>query len=72
MAPEQRPSVNVIRMCWARIADLTRLALADLAITAQADVLVGTLSSNWPRLADELRRAGGKARVPVATPEGRL
>jgi len=56
----------------ARIADLTRLALADLAITAQADVLVGTLSSNWLRLADELRRAGGKARVPVATPEGRL
>jgi hypothetical protein len=55
-----------------RMADLTRLAIADLAITAQADVLVGSLSSNWPRLADELRRAGGKARVPVATPEGRL
>ena len=56
----------------AHMPDLMRLALADLAITAQADVLIGTLSSNWPRLADELRRAGGKARVPVATPEGRL
>jgi hypothetical protein len=55
-----------------RMADLTRLALADLAITAQADVLVGSLSSNWPRLADELRRAGGKGRVPVGTPEGKL
>jgi hypothetical protein len=52
-----------------RMTQLVRLALADLFITAQSDVLVGTLSSNWARLSDMIRRANGKARVPVATPE---
>lgn len=54
------------------MADLVRLALADMAITAQADVQVGTLSSNWARLTDELRRANGRARVPYLTPERKL
>lgn len=39
--------------------ELMRLALVDLFITVQADAFVGTLSSNWARLADELRRANG-------------
>jgi hypothetical protein len=54
------------------MADLVRLALADMAITAQADVQVGTLSSNWARLMYELRRAYGKFRAPYLTPEEKL
>lgn len=52
-----------------RMVQLMRLVLADLYITAQADVLVGTLSSNWAELGDELRRANGKGRMPYLSPE---
>lgn len=52
-----------------RMVQLVRLALADLFITAQADVLVGTLSSNWAEISDELRRANGKGRIPYLSPE---
>ena len=63
--------MHTLRSGW-RMDQLVRLALADLFITVQADAFVGTLSSNWARLTDELRRANGKARVPYATPEGFL
>jgi hypothetical protein len=33
------------------------------------DVFVGTRSSNWCRVIDELRKANGKARVPFYSPE---
>jgi hypothetical protein len=46
------------------------VSLADLYISSLADIFVGTLSSNWCRLADELRKAHGKAGLPYLTPEG--
>ena len=52
-----------------RMTELVRLAVADLLITAQADVMVGTRSSNWARLGDEFRLANGKGVVPYLDPE---
>jgi len=49
--------------------DMVRLALADVFVTAQADAQAGTLSSNWCRVADMLRRANGRGRLPYVTPE---
>jgi len=49
--------------------DMVRLALADVFVTAQADVQAGTLSSNWCRVGDMLRRANGRGRLPYVTPE---
>jgi hypothetical protein len=46
------------------------VSLSDLYISSLADIFVGTLSSNWCRLADELRKAHGKAALPYLTPEG--
>lgn len=46
------------------------ISLSDFYATA--DIFVGTLSSNWCRLTDELRKVQGKARVPYLTPEGTL
>jgi hypothetical protein len=46
------------------------VSLADLYISALADVFVGALSSNWCRLTDELRKAHGKAGMPYLTPRG--
>lgn len=37
------------------------VSLADLYISSLADIFVGTLSSNWCRLADVLRKAHGKS-----------
>ena len=62
-------------MSWAgtwRMDQLVRLAVADLFITSMADVTVGTLSSNWCRSSDALRRAAGRGRVPYVTPERTL
>jgi hypothetical protein len=62
-------------MSWAgswRMDQLVRLAVADFYITAMADAAAGTLSSNWCRAPDALRRAAGRGRVPYATPEGTL
>lgn len=42
--------------------------LTDLYIEANADLHVGTLTSNWCRLVDELRLALGKI-IPYYTPE---
>jgi hypothetical protein len=55
-------------MSW-RMNELVRLALAHMYISAPADVVVGTLSSNLARLADEFRRANGKVRIPQLNPE---
>lgn len=44
--------------------------LSDLFIEANADVHVGTLTSNWCRLVDEMRLAMGKT-IPYYTPENR-
>jgi hypothetical protein len=52
-----------------RMAELVRLAWADLFITVQADVFVGTLSSNWAELGNDYRRVSGKASVPHLNPE---
>ena len=52
-----------------RMEELVRLALADLLITVQADIFVGTLSSNWADLGDDLRRVNGKAWMPHLNPE---
>ena len=44
--------------------------LTDLFIEANADVHVGTLTSNWCRLVDEMRLVLGKT-IPYYTPENR-
>lgn len=75
---EDRPSgglsmENVVE--WANTKKMEKIvqhALADLYITAQADVHVGTLSSNWCRIHDELRRTNGRGRLPYVTPENKL
>jgi hypothetical protein len=46
------------------------VSLSDLYISSLADIFVGTLSSNWCRLTDELRKAHGKAGLPYLTPQG--
>jgi hypothetical protein len=46
-------------------------SLADLYVQAHADVWVGTLSSNWCRMVDELRSAAGKTCLPFLDVDGR-
>ena len=48
-----------------------RNSLADLFVQVHADVWVGTLSSNWCRLVDELRSAMGKTCLPYLDVDGR-
>ena len=60
--------VSKVTGSW-RMSELVRLAVADIFVTAQADVMVGILSSNWARLGDEFRRANGKGVVPYLNPE---
>jgi hypothetical protein len=50
----------------------TLMALLDLFLSMHGDIFVGTLSSNWCRMYDELRKANGKARIPFLTPEHHL
>jgi hypothetical protein len=45
--------------------------LSDLYIEANADLHVGTLTSNWCRLVDEVRLMLGKT-IPYYTPENKL
>ncbi|CAF3376608.1 unnamed protein product [Rotaria sp. Silwood1] len=45
--------------------------LSDLFIEANADLHVGTLTSNWCRLVDEMRLVLGKT-IPFYTPENRF
>jgi hypothetical protein len=49
--------------------ELVRVSLADLFIQVQGDVFVGTRTSNWCRLIDEIRKVAGKARIPFFSPE---
>lgn len=49
-----------------------RFALVDLYVQAHADVHVGTLSSNWCRMVDELRSAVGKTKTPFLDVDGRF
>jgi hypothetical protein len=46
------------------------VSLSDVYISSLANIFVGTLSSNWCRLADELRKAHGKTALPYLTPSG--
>ena len=45
--------------------------LSDLFIEANADLHVGTLTSNWCRLVDEIRLVLGKT-IPFYTPENKV
>ena len=68
-----RAARNVI---YATLIHMTRVQrrnivlefLSDLFIEANADLHVGTLTSNWCRLVDEIRLALGKT-IPYYTPE---
>ncbi|CAF1580815.1 unnamed protein product [Didymodactylos carnosus] len=51
-----------------RLSQIALNFLTDLYIEANADMHVGTLSSNWCRLVDELRLSAGK-KIPYYTPE---
>lgn len=48
----------------------TYVSLVDLYVSVLADIFVGTLSSNWCRLADEFRKVFGKGALPYLTPSG--
>lgn len=61
---------EVARYHTAKMELQVLLTLAEVFISASADVLVGTLSSNQCRLMDELRKLQGKGRMPYLTPEG--
>jgi hypothetical protein len=63
---------EVARYHTAKMELQALLTLAEVFISASADVLVGTLSSNQCRLMDELRKLQGKGRMPYLTPEGQL
>jgi hypothetical protein len=45
--------------------------LSDLFIEVNADLHVGTLTSNWCRLVDEVRLVLGKT-IPYYTPENKF
>lgn len=53
-----------------QIGTQMRLSLTDLFLEAHADAHVGTLSSNWLRLVDELRMSAGKLAFPFVDVEG--
>jgi Alpha-(1,6)-fucosyltransferase N- and catalytic domains len=63
---------EIARYHTAKIELQVLLTLAEVFISASADVLVGTLSSNQCRLMDELRKLQGKGRTPYLSPEGQL
>ena len=46
-----------------------KVSLGGLFISIQGDLFVGTRSSNWCRLIDEIRKVRGKARIPYFSPE---
>jgi Alpha-(1,6)-fucosyltransferase N- and catalytic domains len=63
---------EVARYHTAKMELQVLLTLAEVFVSASADVLVGTLSSNQCRLMDELRKLQGKGRMPYLTPERQL
>lgn len=46
----------------------TLISFSQLLLAVEADFFVGTRSSNWCRLIDELRKVNGKARTSYLTP----
>ncbi len=44
------------------------ISWTQLYLAVQCDVFVGTRSSNWCRLIDELRKVNGKASTPYLSP----
>lgn len=58
------------RYSRAQIANFTKEFLTDLYIEVNADLHVGTLTSNWCRLVDEIRLVLGKF-IPFYTPENK-
>lgn len=59
---------KLIRMTRAQRRNVVLEFLSDLFIEANADLHVGTLTSNWCRLVDEIRLVLGKT-IPYYTPE---
>ena len=59
---------KLTRMSHAQRAKIVLEFLTDLYIEANADLHVGTLTSNWCRLVDEIRLVLGKI-IPFYTPE---
>jgi len=52
------------------IRDTINIALTDLFISSHASAWVGTLSSNWCRLQDEMRLGSGRYGVPYHSLDG--
>ncbi len=46
------------------------ISWVQLLLAVQADIYVGTRSSNWCRLIDEIRKANGKAATQYLSPAG--
>ena len=61
---------NLNRMTKQQRGKIVLEFLADLFIEVNADLHVGTLTSNWCRLVDGIRLALGKT-IPYYTPENR-
>jgi hypothetical protein len=61
---------SIIRMSREQRRKIVLEFLSDLFIEANADIHVGTLTSNWCRLVDEIRLVLGKI-LPYYTPEKR-
>ena len=59
---------KLTRMSHAQRAKIVLEFLTDLYIEVNADLHVGTLTSNWCRLVDEIRLVLGKI-IPFYTPE---
>jgi hypothetical protein len=59
---------SLIRMPKKQRGKVVLEFLTDLFIEANADLHVGTLTSNWCRLVDEIRLVLGKT-IPYYTPE---
>ncbi|CAF3319845.1 unnamed protein product [Rotaria socialis] len=67
-------NVNFASLVASSVGQRARIILeflTDLYIEANADLHVGTLTSNWCRLVDEMKLALGK-RIPYYTPENRF
>jgi hypothetical protein len=62
---------SLTRMSRERRGKIVLEFLSDLFIEANADLHVGTLTSNWCRLVDEIRLVLGKT-LPYYTPENKL
>jgi hypothetical protein len=62
---------SIIKMSREQRGNITLEFLSDLFIEVNADLHVGTLTSNWCRLVDEIRLVLGKT-IPYYTPEDKF